>query len=239
MSTRKRAAKGLALATGITRGWKRRKITGRAWRRGARPIVLLQRAGTYGGDELKFHDLDIDDAVIAANGTIAEDSVLTIAQGDGEQERDGRKMVVKKIGWKYEIVLNSGPTTTQFESVRVLLYHDSQTNGAAATVANLLASDDYQSFNNLESGKRFKTLMDRTYDLNPSGGAGDGTTNDTVTTIISDSFYKDLNMQVTYNSSATTGAIATMMDNNIGVMLLSKNGNTAVFNSKMRVRFVG
>ncbi len=199
-------------------------------------------SGSCGGEqELKFFDLDINDASIAIAGTIAEDSCLTIAQGDGEQERDGRKMCVKKLGWKFRINVPAiaGANIVTGDTVRVMLYLDTQTNGAAATAALILASDDFQSFNNLEQGKRFRTLMDRTYDLNINAAAGDGAANDTAPYVISDSFYKDMNLPVTYDSSATTGAIATMRDNNIGVLLLSKTGNLAEFESKMRIRFTG
>ncbi len=195
--------------------------------------------GFYGrSDELKFHDLDINDAAIAVNGTIAEDSVLTIAQGDGEQQRDGRKMTVKKIGWKFLISMEDAQVTGAADQVRVLLYKDTQTNGAAATAALILASDDFQSFNNLEQGKRFRTLMDRTYNIQRTAGQGNGTTYQYGEVFISDSFYMDCDMPVTYDSTASTGAIATMRDNNIGVLLLSKNG-LCTFESKMRIRFVG
>ncbi len=187
-------------------------------------------------DELKFHDLDIDDAAIAVAGTIAEDSILTIAQGDGESERLGRKCVVKKIGWKFEILLApQADLDLGVDVVRVILYHDKQTNGAAAVATDLLETDDYQSFNNLSNKGRFTTLMDRTYDLTAPAGAGGDSSGPL---IVSDSFYKDCNMPIEYDNSATTGVIATMRSNNIGVLLLSKLGR-AGFASKMRVRFVG
>ncbi len=73
--------------------------------------------------ELKFHDLDINDSVIAQNGNIAEDSVLTIAQGTTESERIGRKLTVKRIGWRFEIKLIAGTASaTTNEVVRVILY---------------------------------------------------------------------------------------------------------------------
>ena len=47
-------------------------------------------------------------------------------------------------------------------------------------MTDILESDDYQSFNNLANKGRFVTLMDRTYELNSNGAAGDGTSNDTL-----------------------------------------------------------
>ncbi len=203
--------------------------------------VAAQRRARAAGQpvELKFHDLDIDDATIAANGTIAEDSCLTIAEGLTESSRVGRKITVVNIGWRYKIqytVLASAAGANS-DTVRVILYLDHQANGATAAVTDLLESDDYQSFNNLANKDRFRTLSDRTYDLQPSVGAGDGAANDYSSMSISDTvFLKNLNIPINYDNSATTGVITTMRSNNIGVLLLSEIGLTS-FESKMRVRY--
>ncbi len=212
----------------------------------ARGRGFLRRSGYYrgraqgcGGTELKFHDLDIDDANVAANGNIAEDSVLTVVQGDGESERIGRKLCVKKIGWRFTCELLTTATVGVSESLRVILYLDTQTNGATATVTDILETDDYQSFNNLANKGRFKIYMDRVYDLNVQAAAGDGTTNDQPNFVINDSFYKTCSIPIEYDNSAGTGAIATMRSNNIGVLLVSSVGGRARFLSKMRIRFTG
>jgi len=203
----------------------------------------VRTAGYYkgggAGTELKFHDLDIDDTDIATGGTIAEDSCLTIAQGDGESERIGRKCTVKSINWRFQIVLDSASTPVSgTDVVRVILYQDKQTNGATAAVTDILESDDFQSFNNLANKSRFRTLMDRTYELNSSAAAGNGTTDLTAPAQINDTFFMSCNIPIEYDNSATTGAIATMRSNNIGVLLLSGFGRCG-FASKMRIRFVG
>jgi hypothetical protein len=202
----------------------------------------VRTAGYYkggsAGNELKFHDLDINDAGIAQGGTIAEDSCLTIAQGDGESERIGRKCTVKSVNWRFAITLPStGTQAATTDVVRVILYLDKQTNGATAGVTDILESDDFQSFNNLANKSRFRTLLDRTYDMNVEG-AGAGASWASSAKTITDSFYLSCNLPIEYDNSATTGAIATMRSNNIGVLLLSESGLCA-FESKMRVRFVG
>ncbi len=188
--------------------------------------------------ELKFHDLDIDDASIAANGTIAQVSCLTIAQGTTESERIGRKVVVKSINWRYSIstIVASTSTATEPLTVRVVLYLDKQTNGATATVTGILESDDYQSFNQLANKSRFRTLMDRTHTLNPNGIAGDGSANDFNGFTENYTFFKKVSIGVEYDNTFTTGVIGTMRSNNIGVLLLGKNTG-GVFDSKMRIRF--
>ncbi len=188
--------------------------------------------------ELKFHDLDVNDAVVAAAGTIAQVSCLTIAQGTTESTRIGRKVTVRSINWRFSIELpsaNSASSTS--EVVRVILYQDKQTNGATATVAGILETDDFQSFNNLANKSRFRTLMDRTYDLViPTITDLAGPTTNTGEFILSDSLFKKVNIPIEYDNSFTTGVIGTMRSNNIGVLLLSKSG-LAGFESKMRIRF--
>ncbi len=203
-------------------------------------IWARPRFATNGGRqaELKFHDLDIDDAVIAINGSIAEDSCNSIAQGVTESTRIGRKCTVRQINWRFKIELaevDGGTDPQNNETIRVILYLDKQANGAAATVTAILESDDFQSFNNLANKSRFRTLMDRTYDFNTPAGAGNGTTSDWASTSMNDSLYKKVNIPLEFSS--TTGAITEMTSNNIGVLLIAKAGNITSFASKMRLRF--
>ncbi len=205
-------------------------------RRRPRIATVIQRAPFYGRPgELKFHDLDIDDAVIATGATLAQDSCNKIPQGVTEVQRIGRKCRLKTINWRFSIELaNTANMTDSKDVVRIILYLDKQANGATATTAQILESDDYQSFNNLANKSRFRTLMDRTYAMEATAGAGDGTTNDLAGNIIQDSFFKKINVPIEFDS--TTGAITEIKSNNIGVMTLSKAG-ICTFLSKMRVRF--
>ncbi len=224
---------------------KRKSVGGKTGR--SRSTKKRARYNPYEGGrgvEMKFHDLDIDDALVAQGGTIAQVSCLTIAQGTGESERLGRKCLVKKIGWRFTLSMPSQTATgNTSDEVRVILYLDKQANGASATVSaavdgnGILATSDFQSFNNLANKGRFLTLMDRTYNLYCPSGGGDGTTVDFGEQSIADTFYKNCSIPVEYDSSLTTGVIATMRTNNIGVLLLSKSGFVN-FASKMRVRFM-
>ncbi len=186
------------------------------------------------GAELKFHDVDLDDVNIDSSGTIT-DSVVKIQQGTGEVARIGRKCTVRSIGWKFNIVLNNQTSSASaFDVVRVIMYIDKQCNGATAGVTDILESTDFESFNNLSNKSRFRTLMDRVYEVNSTSGGGDGTTEDYAGHIIHDAFYKKVNIPIEYNSTA--GAIGEIRSNNIGVLLISR-GSKCVFGSKIRIRF--
>ncbi len=115
--------------------------------------------------ELKFHDVDIDDAVIAT-GMNVQTALLTIPEGVGEEQRIGRRLTITNILWRYTVTLPF--TTLQAETsdvVRVMLIKDQQANGALPANTDLLESDDFQSFNNLSNSKRFSVLMDKTHDI--------------------------------------------------------------------------
>lgn len=190
------------------------------------------------GVELKFHDLDVDDAVVATGGTIAEDSCVTIAQGLTESDRIGRKCTIKHIGWRFAVSIPATATggSSGTDVVCVMLYQDKQTNGGAATVAGILESADFQSFNQLANKGRFRVLMDREYVVEPPSAAGNGTANDFNEGIVTDTFFKAVNMPIEYDNSATDGSIGTVRTNNIGVLTISRSG-LALFESKMRLRF--
>ncbi len=209
---------------------KRRRFTG------PQPVFPIVVPAVTG--ELKFHDLDINDSAIAIGATIAEDSCITIAQGTDESTRVGRKVTVRSLHWRFSIAQNSVADSAdppKGDVVRILLYLDKQANGATAATTDILESADYQSFNNLANKRRFRTLMDRTYTVGYDLSQPDGTnTGAYPETLQEDSFHKKVNIPIEYTGS--TGAIAQVTSNNIGVMTLSKNG-TATFESKMRVRF--
>ncbi len=196
--------------------------------------------GRYSGSmpEMKFHDLDIDDASVAANGNIAQASCNLIAQGVTESQRIGRKCTIKSINWRFRTqLLPTAVSNATGTMLRVILYQDKQCNGATATVTGILESDDFQSFNNLANKNRFRTLMDRSYDMNATSGSGRGST-DTLAfgeTNCNDTFFAKCNIPIEFDS--TTGAITEIRSNNIGVLLVTPDGTLLSFTSKMRLRF--
>ncbi len=186
------------------------------------------------GPELKFIDTDVDQAAIAVTGTVLN-SVNLIAQGTTESQRIGRKCVVRSINWRMNILLpNAANLTSTNDEVRIILFLDKQTNGAAATVTGILESANYQSFNNLSNKSRFRTLMDRVYAMNAMAGAGDGTANDAAGVVMHDTLFKRVNIPLEFDSTA--GAITELRSNNIGVLLISKSARCTL-DSKIRLRF--
>ncbi len=189
--------------------------------------------------ELKFHDVTVDDGVVAAAVNV-QTALLTIAEGNGESERVGRKINVKKINWRYEVLLPTTATAADTSDViRVMLILDKQANGALPTNTDVVETDDYQSFNNLSNRQRFRVLVDKTYDVNCAAGSGRGST-DTLSygdSVISDQWHsQNLNIPIEYDNSFTTGVITTIRSNNLFIMIAGKSG-VAGFRSKLRIRY--
>ncbi len=199
--------------------------------------VGYYRGGSGGHVELKFHDVDLDDALISSSGTITA-SINLIPQGVTEVERIGRKAVIKQINWRYQLKLaeqDAQATPVASDTIRIILYVDSQTNGATAAVTDVLETANYQSFNNLVNRGRFRILMDRTHAVNLMTLASDGAGVVSSASLKQNySFYKSCALPIEFN--AATGAIAEIKSNNIGVLVIS-NAGTINLESKFRLRF--
>ncbi len=201
-------------------------------------VAGFDRTGGYygryaNGGELKFHDVDLDDATIATGVNVTA-TVNIIPQGVTESDRVGRMCTIKSIGWRYRVSMPTIATLSSDDTVRVIMYLDKQANGATIGTTDLLETADFQSFNNLSNSKRFRILHDKVYAMNYRAGGGDGTANDAAPFGINATFFKKCNIPIEFSS--TTGAIGEIRSNNIGVLLISEAG-VAGFNSKIRLRF--
>ncbi len=194
----------------------------------------------YGG-ELKFHDIDFDDAVVANTGAIANaGSVVLIGQGVTESTRIGRKCTIRSIGWRYSYGLpeqDAVATPQAGDLLRVIMYVDKQTNGATAGVTDILETADYQSFNNLANKGRFRILCDKVHTINYSGLASDGAgVVSQARPVYSGRFFKKMNLPLEFSGTAAPAAITEVRTNNIGILLISQGG-VCDFASKLRFRF--
>ncbi len=189
--------------------------------------------------ELKFRDLNTVLAPVPTGGSIANVSLLLIAAGSGESQRIGRKIVVKKVSIKLEWIFLATATSGAAHALgRFILYVDKQANGAAATVADILDTPalGVLAFRDLENVNRFKILADRSYNVTPNCGAGDGTTNIYTGGYTNDEIHVNLNLPVEY--SDPVGVLTEIKSNNIGILLISHGGNVSC-RYRTRVRFEG
>ncbi len=195
--------------------------------------------GRYAGreGELKFHDVDLDDAVVSGTGTVTA-TINIIPQGVTESQRIGRKCTLRRMGWRYSIELpeaDAVATPPESGTVRMILFIDKQANGATAAVLDLLETATIQSFRNLANSGRFTFLCDKLHNLNYHNLASDNAgVVSAARTRFEFTFFTKLDLPIEFSS--TTGAIGEIRSNNLGVLLIS-SATVCRFDSSIRIRF--
>lgn len=201
-------------------------------------------AGYYGrynkgSGELKFFDVNIDYAGVVTIGQIANaGSLNNIVQGTGENQRIGRKCTIRSIHWRMQLELpriTAAANPPPGDVLRIILYVDKQCNGAAALATDILETAEWESFRNLANSGRFNILMDRTVNMNRATGSNTAAASHYSSASYCDiQFHKEMNLPLEFNN--TTGVITEIRSNNIGALLISRQG-VVEFSSKMRLRF--
>ncbi len=201
--------------------------------------------GSSRNSELKFHDIDWDEAVADHSAGVISNtsSLVLIGQGITESTRIGRKAVIHSIGARFKLQLKTfaGISAGEPETVRIMIVQDTQCNGAAPAVstdAGVLETALFQSFNNLSNKGRFKTLYDKTHTMNALAGAGNGTANDIAPVDRNFSFFKKCRIPIEYSGVANPSVITEVRTNNIfGLLISASAGSRVSLASKWRFRF--
>ncbi len=223
---------------------RRRRVGGNGGRRVVRRRQAgYLRVGGYFGrynkgafQELKFHDVDFDNNALTTAGEILP-SLNLIAQGVGQSQRLGRKVLLKSLHMRGMWFVANGTDPSGCSAIsRIIVYCDKQANGAAATVAGILQTADFQSFRNLENQGRFKVLYDKTNRLQREA-AGSAIVFANVKHYMK--LNKKLNIPILFDGA--TGAITEMCCNNIGILTITDTVTNIVagFQCKIRLRFEG
>lgn len=187
------------------------------------------------GGELKFFDGVKTSTASATGGAIASASLNLIPEGTTQSERIGRKCTVRKIHLDGSMRIPASTANTSADDiVRVMLYQDKQANGATATVANILQSAAWNSFRNMTEVGRFNILKNKVVTINSMGSGGNGTSNFTLPRTVHWKININCNIPLEFNN--TTGAITEIRSNNIGVLVISEQGD-AVYSYRWRIRY--
>lgn len=227
------------------KGYKKRTSSSTKYvTRSSYPRTRIGYSGRYApaGSELKFYDKVISNFTPTSVGNVVENTINDVAQGVTESQRIGRKMVIRSIHLRAQLLLQTGSiAASTADSIRILLVLDKQANGAAATVADLLeniqgtGNPGMDSFRNLENSGRFRVLKDFDCALSAGAGAWDGT-NDQFAEV---SKYISWNIpcNIPIEFSSTTGAITEMRSNNVAIMAIAKSGGVININGQTRIRY--
>lgn len=216
-------------------------------RRALRRAITLGNIRTAGllGVEKKFLDTNATGGVVATIAGSAIDpaagSLCCPTQGDTAQTRDGRRIVVKTVQVRGVLrstaVLQDQDDMPSSRVVRVIVFVDTQTNGAAPTITDMLTGNyPEDAFINLEHGQRFRILFDRTYTLHPRSFNDGAATGSVIFENRSVDMFKSIDLPITFDAS--NGNIGDITDNSIHVCAIAnETGITLEYNS--RCRFVG
>lgn len=208
------------------------------------------RVAGFLGIEQKFYDTSLTPTTISNSWTGGELDPATVscisapAMGDGPSERDGRKIVIKKVLVRGTVKFNNlqtvSPNNNAFPvHARILVVWDKQTNGTQLSAEDVVVSQSrqYLGFRNLEYSSRFTVLMDKTITLERKAAVG--TTSDAVFLGVSENFelFKDVEIPVTFVSSSA--GVSSVTDNSIHVIGTTDASALVTCEYEARIRFVG
>ncbi len=229
------------------RGTYRRSSFGRRFRKGYNRTGgfygRYNRKGAYSRGvqpELKFFDTTISASPVPSTG-VFQNSLVIIPQGDGQSNRDGRKIQVKSLTTHMHFVLDTvaSASLAHHDTILVKLVLDTQVNGALPLALDYVVdSTNSLTFRNLANSQRFKTLWARSVNLFPHAAAGDGSTNDSGEYAIDMTVHIKVDVPIYYNASASTGAISTQESNGLFLYFQSRHGEADIF-TQTRMRFYG
>ncbi len=228
----------------VTTTGQRSRTLGRR-RRAARPQLryyqrgFLRTGGYYRyaagapGKELKFFDTSFTDSNgISATGQIVQDSVNEVVQDVSENGRVGRNIYVKSllINGLFKAQTQANDAAGVNDMIRTIVYIDHQTNGATATVGQILEQGDILSHNNLENSKRFKILKNFIMSVHSPAGGGDvgAAESNWGGMVIPYKCIIKFKTPLKIEFNGATGAITEMSSNNLGIMQISFSGDSNV-----------
>ncbi len=202
---------------------------------------FTRKVGYYGrftgpSGEMKFKDTVLNDAVVAE--ALQPFQLLTIPEGNGESERIGRKITIKKVHIRGVFTLapqtSISLTATQ---ITAMVVQDTQTNGIIIDALDLLEVNTFDSFRNLAESQRFKILYRETFILKAhSGGLNDAPVWNSGEDVVGVNINLNVNIPIEYNNDLTDGTITTIRSNNIYFVTLSNSG-IAASEIRARVRY--
>lgn len=207
------------------------KKTQKVWKQ---EVKARGRFSSGSGPELKFFDTALSFAFDATGEVPATGQLALIPQGVTESTRVGRKCVIRSIQIRAEVTFVPAAAATASTICYVYLVQDTQTNGAAAAVTDVVTSTNLMSaMRNLANGDRFRVLKIFTFPMIASAGVTTAYNNVTMPW----TYYGKCNIPLEF--SGTTGAITELRTNNL-FLLAGTDGSsddTPVVGGVVRLRF--
>lgn len=225
------------------RSWKR-KYNGKRQRN--------KRTGGFVGQELKYVDYEYNGTISTTVAAAQSDpatalSLSATAQGDGAQQRLGRRVKWRRVHIRGNVLFSAQSDVTghSVPIVRLILFVDTQTNGSQANPAEVLHDPtdtnlDVLAQRNLEFTDRFKVIRDMTLVANGQNMTSDGQTAnnfDVMGQMIPFEMHIDLK-KWTATQKDTTAAIGNLLDNSLHMIAIAGASGTSLRYTS-RLRFEG
>lgn len=241
------------------RGYVLRRAPGAVAKGGSRYAGRNNRVRGSFPEEIKYFDGE-DNLANIVEGLIyppTNSSLNLIRLGNGNDDRDGKNVLMRSIGVKYDIRLNPvesfGATMVLDSSndVEVRLIMDTQPNGTNPTLPQLMqnyaAGKGLRQFNNMEEGSRFVTLKSQKHRVEIKhillGAAAVPILSTAAIVAYSDyvtgEMYVNLNKMVQYKSDL--GTIADVQKYNFFLLVRQSKtgqGQNLEFIANWRVRYI-
>lgn len=218
------------VVAGVTRtGGAFSKFSGKQGERKYWDVSNGSAGGTAGGDGVFL----IGNPTNRDTTTFCMQNLLFMEQGTGAQQRIGRVIWVKKLHLRGDITWQPGNSDECI--VRMLVYCDSQANGANPAATDILANTStsnaapgdgvitVRSMLKLENSDRFRILKDKIFVLNrPSLGYehDGGTTENNLRVTRQIKYDFNMNKDVHFKTGSTGGSVDDIKSNNIGVLFV-------------------
>jgi len=155
-SSRKRTAAGIAQRQTT----KRRKTYGRNPYQ-VRPTYRGFNPRAFARGEWKYHDVTSE--AVDLNSTLGLALLNGIVPGTGAQQRIGQSIKLQSIEMRIQMAVTANTGIHQL--IRIWIVQDKQPNATAMTAAEYLSFPDVHGMRNLANRKRFKTIMDKEFNL--------------------------------------------------------------------------
>ncbi len=214
------------------------------------------RTGGFLGIELKFYDTSLSAAALTAptdstggeHNPSATIALNTVVQGDGESNRDGKNIVMKKLHIQGTIDVPGQINQTIQDTapiVYIAVVLDKQSNGALFATENVFKNTGANAklagapMRNLQFIKRFQILKSRRIQLPQAVAVYDGTN------IEQGGFQVPFEMHIelggiTTDYSNTTETIANITNNSLNIAAFcTSTGYAPTLSYNARLRFVG
>ncbi len=227
---------------------KRRRTGGRARRN--------VRTGGFTGIETKFYDTFLIPASLDTNvggedgehNPSATIALSTITQGNGEQQRTGRRATWLSLNVTGVVRINSQTNATVADTacvVFIAIVCDKQTNGALLNSEDVYLNPSGNAalscslMRNLAQSKRFDVLAIRRLTMSAPNLTYDGTNIEQAGAMRSFRIFYRFKTPIVANYSGTTETIANSTDNSLHMLAWCNNVELAPsfsYNSRLRFR---